>query len=278
MREHCRTQHKYDPSPNVGKQKSPFYSSSKNNETRSRIEETSSSERNRERLSIAVERFMNMITESLKFRELATGHTTPHLKWDLMNSAESAIDYMLDNYVILHKRQIAGVSGYICNNCLTFQFQYIKDIGFDLTAAERHLCIESRVAQANGLQDQDRRSRQNQLYLESIRCLVSLTNSIFTGKKCVIVDSSFRPEYSETNISRTYSSKVGSFHAPVIRMDFITPSHWAWSPIKSGTVGLTNTGLEEIIRNVGGTFAIILIQKGDLSGCHLLYISLFKQD
>ena len=137
--------------------------------------------------------------------------------------------------------------------------------------------MDSMVAQANGLQD--RRSRQNQLYLESIRCLVNLTNSIFTGKKCVIVDSSFRPEYSETNISIIHSFKVGSFHAPVIRMDFITPSHWAWSAIKSGTLGLTDTGLEEIIRNVGGTFAIIIIQKGYLSGYYLLYISrLSSQD
>ena len=98
--------------------------------------ETSSSERNKERLSIAVERFMKMITESLKFRELATRHSTPQLNWDLMNSAESAIDYMLNYYVIVHKRQIAGISGYFCINCLTFQFQYIKDIGFDLTAGE----------------------------------------------------------------------------------------------------------------------------------------------
>ncbi len=89
----------------------------------------------------------------------------------------------------------------------------------------------------------------------------------------VIVHSSFRPEYSETNTSRMHSFKVGSFHTPVIRMDFITPSHWAWSPIKSGTLGLTDMGLEEIIRNVEGTYAIILIQKGDLSGYHLLYIT-----
>jgi hypothetical protein len=52
MREHCRTQHKYDPSPNVSKQKSPYYSSSKKNEIRSRIGETSSSEGNKERLSL----------------------------------------------------------------------------------------------------------------------------------------------------------------------------------------------------------------------------------
>lgn len=270
MREHCRTQHKYDPSPNVGKQKSPFYSSSKKNETRSRIGETSSSEHDKERLSIAVERFTKMMTESLKFRELATGHTTPQLG-NLMSSGESAINYMLDTYVIVHKRQIAGISGYICINCLTFQFQYIKDVGFDLTAGERHRCMDGAVAQANSLQDG--RSRQNQLYLESIPCLVNLTNSIFTGKKCVIVHSSFMPEYSESNTSRNQSFKVGSFHAPVIRMDSITPSHWAWSSIKSGTLGLTDMGLEEIIRNVEGTYAIILIQKGDLSGYHLLYIT-----
>jgi hypothetical protein len=214
---------------------------------------------------------MKMITELLKFRELATGHTTPQLTWELMSSGESAINYMLDNYVIVHKSQIAGISGYICNNCLTFQFQYIKDVAFDLTAGERHRCTDGAIAQAN--RHQDRRSRQDQLYLESFLWLVNLTNSIFTGKKCVIVQSSFMPEYSESNSSRNQSFKVGSFHAPLIRMDNITPSHWAWSPIKSGTLGLTDIGLEEIIRNVGGTYAIILIQKGDLSGCHLLYIT-----
>jgi hypothetical protein len=92
-----------------------------------------------------------------------------------------------------------------------------------------------------------------------------------------MVDSSFRSEYSETNTSRIQYFKVGSFHAPVIRMDFITPSHWAWSPIKSGRLGLTDTGLADIIRKVGGTYAIISIQKGELSGYHLLYITRLKR-
>lgn len=268
MREHCKTQHKYDPCPNIGSQKG---ASNIGNGTRSVIGGSSSSQQNKVRVPLAVERFMSMMTESLKFRELAIGNTTPKSTRDLMSSPESTINYMLDNYVIVRKRLISGISGYFCKKCLTFQFQYIKDIGFDLTAEERHRCMVDRVSQVDSLQD--RGLIQNHLYSESIQYLLNLTNSIFTDKKRVIVRSNFMSKHSETNHSRIQSFNVRNFHAPVIRMNFITPSHWAWSPIKSGKLGLTGTGLEEIIRNVGGTFAIILIQKGELSGYHLLWIT-----
>ena len=160
--------------------------------------------------------------------------------------------------MILQHAPILVLSGHVCDNCLTFQFQYIKDIGIDLTARERHRCLPSMVYEANKLQDKI--TRQEHLRMQSYDLLTKLTNSIFMGKKYIVVDSTITPPYLE------------NLHAPLIEFDSITPNHWAWTPISSKKIGLTEIDLKNLIVRIKGTFALIYVHSGVHSGHHLMYI------
>jgi hypothetical protein len=242
MREHCKTQHKYDPDPTV--ESKSIGSPQKTGE----LSETSRA------------RFKSMMTESLLLRELAYGSAINESIWDRIKTADSAVNYMLNNYVIVQKRQIQGISGYTCNNCLTFHFRYIKDIGYDLTAGERHRCLVNRVTEAESLQD--RGARQRQLHKESVRWLVKLSKSVFGLRKAVVVRSTSPETFESTD-----------FHAPLIELDFTDSSHWTWRPIHEHRLILNEKEVEEIMSHVGGTFAVISIKTGEFKGHHLLKIA-----
>ena len=117
----------------------------------------------------------------------------------------------------MRKKDISGISGHICDNCLTFQFQYIKDIGFGLTARERHRCIPSMVYEAIKLQDNI--TRHEHLRMQSYYSLTMLTNSIFMDNKYLVVDSNLTPP------------NLANLHLRLINFDSITHDHWAWMPI-----------------------------------------------
>jgi hypothetical protein len=200
------------------------------------------------------------MTEMLRLRELELGHAINESTWDKMKSAESAVNYLLNNYVIIRKRQIQGISGYICNNCLTFHFQYIKDIGYDLTAKEEHHCLIDAVNKANSLENRDARRRE--LNSESLRWLVGLSKSVFGVHMEVVIRS---------NTPETFGSR--DLHAPLIELDSIDSSHWAWTPISKDHISLDNEGLQEIINKLYGTFGVISINEGEFQGRHLLKIT-----
>ena len=123
---------------------------------------------------------------------------------DSVGSIDKALNYLMDNFVILRKTDVSGISGHVCDNCLTFQFQYIKDIGFDLTARERHRCIPSMVHEANKLQDNI--TRHEHLRMQSYDFLTMLTNSIFMGNKYLVVESNIIPP------------NLANLHLPLIKL------------------------------------------------------------
>jgi hypothetical protein len=240
MREHCRTQHKYDPFPNVAGS--------------ARFKTTYK----RDKLSgVESDKFRNMMNELLKIQDLARGYLASQGIIDSIKSIDLALDFMLQNFVIVPKRQIRGISGHICSICLTFQFHYVRDIGFDLTATERHRCAVRAVTQANSLQD--RSLRLSQIYSESIRWLISSTKSIFEPSRYLTVDP--------------LSSPTGNFHSPQITMDSIASTHWAWTPIQLGIVALTDEGLEQFVKEVGGTYVVVSIRTGTYAGTYLIRVS-----
>ena len=102
----------------------------------------------------------------------------------------------------MRKTDISGISEHVCDNCSTFQFQDIKDIGFDLTARERPLCIPSMGYEANKLQDKNTR----------LRFLAMLTNSIFKGNKYLEVKSDIIPP------------DLANLHLPMIKYGSFTLS------------------------------------------------------
>jgi len=200
----------------------------------------------------------------LLFQELGIKGSVDQVVLHSIGQLDNTLDYMTDNFVIISKRDIAGISTHVCNNCLSFQFQFIKDIGFDLTAAERHRCLPAMVYEANKMENKATRYQQLCM-MEAYDSLMKLTNSILTGNKQLIVDSTLTPAY------------LANFHAPLIKLDTITPDHWAWTPISSKIIGLTQIGLENFVARMGGTYAVILVRSGVHSGHHLMYIKVEPQ-
>ena len=126
-----------------------------------------------------------------------------------------------------------AISGHICNNCLSFQFRYIKDIGFDLTAREKHLCLTSRVNEANSLQN--RFARQEYIRIQAYNSLAILANSIFMGKQHLVVKSILTP------------ADVTNLHLPLIKLDSITLNEWARVPISKELIPLSEIALKSYI-------------------------------
>ena len=142
MRKHCRTQHGFDPMPAPANVKVT---------TVRRPELVTGT--NTIGPSDTTEKFLKMMRDFLTIQELGFGLDVKQVVSNSVGFIDKALNYLMDNYVILRKTDVSGISGHVCGNCLTFQFQYIKNIGFDLTARERHRCIPSMVHEASKLQD-----------------------------------------------------------------------------------------------------------------------------
>jgi hypothetical protein len=249
MREHCRTQHSFDPMPKpVNLQQN----------LRTVGQPQSVPGTNTTKPSAAAEKFLKMMRDCLTIQELGSRRNVDQVISDSFGSIDKALNYLTDNFVIMRKTNISGISAHVCDNCLTFQFQYIKNIGFDLTASERHRCIRPMVYGPNKLQDKI--TRQEQLRMQSYDSLTMLTNSIFMGNKYLVVDSTL----TQPNLA--------NLHLPLIKFDFITPDHWTWTPISRKIISLTETALNNYIMRMKGTFALISIESGVHSGDHLMYI------
>ena len=158
----------------------------------------------------------------------------------------------------IRKKDISAISGHLCDRCLGFQLEYIKDMGIDRPASERHQCTLGMLGETNKLQN--KRDRQNEMYSQVIDNLTWLTNSIFKGTKELVVDSSFDPSY------------LAIFHYPQIKLNFITPEHWAWRPIVNKKISLTQIDLQNFIKAVMGTYVFLSIQNGPYAGYHLMYV------
>jgi len=179
-------------------------------------------------------------------------------------SYEAAINKLMDNYVVLSKSVIEGISGRLCIRCYTFDFSYIKKIGFDLTEGERHRCGPERL-------------HEEDLYILteidaiSTDCLVGLTYSLFGHTICLTCDSTPSPLYSEPNISGNVRLRTGGFHAPVIAVDSIeNGSHYKWlkKSIDYREFILNRDELRDFIHSVYGTYAVIKIKAGNYAGIY----------
>ena len=212
-----------------------------------------------DRPSDAAEKFMKFMGENFTIQELGLNQNLSQLNQDSFGSMDNALNYLMDNYVIMRNTEVNGVSGHICNICLSFQFRYIKDIGVDLTAREKHLCLTSRVNEANSLQN--RFARQEYIRIQAYNSLTILANSIFMGKQHLVVKSILTP------------ADVTNPHLPLIKLDSITLNEWARVPISKELIPLSEIALKSYIALMGAsTYALILIESGEYSGYHLMYV------
>lgn len=152
------------------------------------------------------ERLLEIIRNAVKTRRRLRDDISPVEALYSINSLEYALDYLLDNFVLVNKSDIQGISSYFCDECLSFEIRYIQDTGNQEPAASKHMHIRRREGTVY-----DEKDGREQAY----QGLVSATNSLFSGRKFLLAEP--RPNLSTD----------ASFRGPRIEMESITPQHWA---------------------------------------------------
>jgi hypothetical protein len=249
MRAHCRNKHNYDPLPNQARKKYGFsgYPAGKAKNAKNPNSFASQT---------AIKRIIDMMNDFSRFTALRWGPVPDRSGRDLEGPKYSLLNGLVDDYVIVRKSDISGISGYLCRTCWSFGFRYIKDIGSELTAGEAHRCGPTMLRGSNL---ENRMQLQNELIKQKDDCLVDLTNSLFQENKVLRVDSD---RVKEVN-----------FHAPKIKLEQIVPEHWACKPLLEKNMDLSDYELRRVIADMGGTFAQIIIENGDFAGSYLMYIT-----
>ena len=243
MREHCRTQHHYDPDPNpkpspIRQRKTKELINSSVNSTGLSIE------------SAPVEEFLKMMAYS-RFQETGVSDGKREDIAKSLGSIENALDCLLDNFVVVRKKEFQGISGYFCKKCVTFQYRYVRNIWYENTTKDEHVHLQNMPNDANRpVKENERRSEANII-------LIQLTHSLFGVNKKFDLYRCVGPE---------------NFHGPVIKFDYLDPSHWAGIAIKNNGVLLSNLYINDFIINVKGTYAQIIVASGAFKGKYLISV------
>ena len=98
--------------------------------------------------SAPVEKFLKMMSNS-RFQQTGIRDSTADPIVNSMGSIENALNYLLDNFVIVRKREFHGISGYFCKNCLSFQYRYVRNIWDEKTAKDEHVHNPNMLYDAN---------------------------------------------------------------------------------------------------------------------------------
>jgi hypothetical protein len=118
--------------------------------------------------------------------------------------------------------------------------------------------LQGKLNEAYNLQN--RSAEEHELRLQANQSLTTLANSLFTGKVSLVVEPVLE------------AALIANFHGPVIKLDYLTSDHWAWSPIVNKVVGIGETSLNNFIVDMAGSYVLISVQNGSYSGHHLIYI------
>ena len=62
-----------------------------------------------------------------------------------LNMRTSELSNLYSNYWLIHRNMIQGITGFFCKRCRSFGFDYVKNLGYDMTFEARHVCDELKV-------------------------------------------------------------------------------------------------------------------------------------
>lgn len=216
------------------------------------------SNKNKTDLSIAISH-LTAVT-GIYFRAKELGMTTRESAQfaQLRDSPAHLLNLLAHKYIIVDKNEIMGLSGYFCPNCFAFELRHIRDLGYDKVASELHICAPEKKAEAR--MSLDANNTKMGVYNEALNRLRSLTRNLFHEPRLVV------KKYDET-------LKVEKYHGPLIVLDQIESSHWAWVPLYYREIHLDENGLTEFLdRTQLSTFILVTILTGEFTGSHLLSI------
>ena len=241
MRAHCKGQHDYDPIPSKNPKKYGF-----NDDTKV--------DSNYYEAEYAIGKVVTMMKDFLEIQQLSRANGIA----GRVRSDASYLNNLVDDYIIISKRDIFGVSAYLCSRCLSFQFRYVMDIGRNLTAREKHRCDPEEVKILNTL-DYTKQT-YGDLVAKATDCLVTLTNSLFDGQVDVELVSNF--------------SQFVNYNAPLIKLDNMALENWLPKLIQKRKIRLTDSGLRKYITRMKlrGTYVKFLVNDGPYSGQYLMFL------
>lgn len=174
-----------------------------------------------------------------------------------MGSIENALNYLLDNFVIIRKTEFHGISGYFCSKCLTFQYRCVRNICIDRNIWDEKTAEEEHVHNPNMSYDANRRAKEQEGRILASRLLIELTNSLFGSSKIL-----------DVNRCEPYAN----YHGPVLKFNSLNSYQWAWIAIMSNEAISSNSFINEFIASVDGTYAQINVESGPLAGLYLVSI------
>jgi hypothetical protein len=148
--------------------------------------------------------------------------------------------HLSQNYCMLRWSDISGISGHFCKRCITFEFIPIKDLGYDKTAWQRHVCKDERINAVEKFHD--KKLVLNQLRLMSSYQMIALTNSWIPGKKKLV-----SLELELSHWTKNY---------PLIRQFTLIPT-WLENLISRGANELNDQDLFRLVPAIMGTYTVI---------------------
>ena len=186
-----------------------------------------------------------------RFQQTGIEDSTGNPILNSMGSIENSLNYLLDNFAIVRKKEFQGISGYFCKKCLSFQYRYIKNIWDERTAKDQHEHIPNMPYDAN------RPAKELEGRIQANRLLIELTNSLFGG-------------YKKIDVYRC--GAVTNFHGPVIKYASLNPYHWAGIAIMNNGMATNTEYIKEFITDVEGTYVQVDVASGTLIGKYVISI------
>jgi hypothetical protein len=215
-----------------------------------------------------VELMKNKLLSALMRESLRTGN---YQILDVKSmSSEETSRHLFDDYEVISKNWVQGISGYICPRCLTFDYRMVSAIGLDLTMVDIHVCTPQALAQVEVIKNKG--CAEPNLLGDSTDALVDLAHSVFGPEVSLSADSRRNPVYSYPN---NYGNKhgklgIGGFRAPVFKAESTQAYWWLEPAIKNKRIVLGKEDLWDFVFTVTGTYALFVIQDGSFAGIHRL--------
>ena len=89
----------------------------------------------------------------------------------IADSQARQLSDVYSNHWLVPKHEIQGVSGYFCESCKSFDWCFIRSLGYDLTAQGRHRCNNAKNGQSDSDWEQELLNRVN-FYLPGPKFLI----------------------------------------------------------------------------------------------------------
>jgi hypothetical protein len=185
--------------------------------------------------------------------------------------SEYGINHFLNEFVLMPKSQIQGITGHFCWRCLIFQSTYIKNIGVDLTPGENHICNPDLLSHLQ--ENQVEHLQQIAMRKESVQSLLKAVKEIIRPDSTIKV-SELSPDYILKSSTGEY--KLVNFHSPLHVIEDATEDGWTGRLISGREIPIDDKILDEFLSIYLGTYAVVLVRRGEFSGTYLVCIPIYS--